>query len=1537
MSEIKRNFLQGKMNIDLDERLVPNGQTVYSLNNLVAKSEGSDVGAIENSLGNEQKTFLGLTDALTVGSFKDDANQQIYYFVTSLEKDIIIEYSDTTESIATLLESTRVNGKTLLNFSKEKLITGVIKIINGTGEGNLLGWTDDNEQPRIINIERAKTYSVDGFTEDDISLIKKPPIFAPEINLTFADGDGNNDLNDRFVSFCYSYRYLDGQVSALSPFSSPAFSAKTFSLDAHTLENNGMQNAFSAVDILFNTGEKQVTDVILAFKESNSNTVYIIDIFNKENNQWQDNETRNFKFSDIKIYGLMDEKELYRLFDAIPRRAKAMDVVGNRIAIANYVEGYDLIDKFGEALKIDFNLSLFSRDLSGDIVDNELVFITIADDGISFDLTGIELNKGTRLSFTLNLIETTNGTGVYNGTSDFILNRTYIDVRDLATDADFEAFLKIYTTDFLNNYTITPPDNSSFYANTEFIVSSSTITGFVIQAPTITYQIDNTPADTEDANFKLEKFNWKYLPQSAMNFKSVATDSSCKTNRSYEVAQIYLDEYGRSTTALTSPDNTLFIPQENAINQNKIRVNVNHRAPEWAKYFRFAIKQNKKEYQNIFLSTFYEDGIYRWVKLDGANRDKVNEGDTLILKSDLSGFVEDPIKVRVLEVRTQPANFITGNVLEDNEEIIEDEGLYMKIKSARFNMNYDDSTFLTFVGYDYDKKNHPTIELGAFGTTGTDGIYTDYKMSAGSSVDIYMKSWEKGDGQTHIYEKSFVVQENHDNFQLWFESEVKSFDNKLKEYSFKRNADGELLLRMVSKEDGAYFETSRITAEINIRFSGGVIVFETEPEDDLTEIFHELGQTFNIVDGYHNGNIQDQNLNDAAIIDLDFFNCFAQGDGIESYRYKDAVNKKYLSTDTRPTTDTSKEFKEIHRYADITYSEPFIESLGINGLSTFNLALANYKDDIIKKYGSIQKIVARDSNLLVMQEDKISQVLYGKELIISPDGSKNLSGIDEVLGTQVMYAGEHGISRNPESVAMSGNRIYFTDEKRNHVCRLSIDGITIISESGMTSYFRNLFTGSMNKAKLGAFDPYTGKYTLTALDQIIYNPLNFIDCKNSIKKSNFSGTVLVEIDFGLSVGDAGVSIVANNGKPVTVDLSYNGTTYSKTTSTADVITFTKTDLLPRKASLTITAPEQGTNFEVAGNCVVLNQFTVVSIVKGSSKDAGKTIDNRYKWIKGNYSSPYKHFNTVFKEEGLSIYNRETGDEGTAAIPITDAVVYMESYKGFNHTAGFGDNDKMKYLISNTNYPEEQTQDLIDASTELTPIATDTSGGERITTAQFNMSRPLLEQFLYMIWDYSGLSINIDTNIYIYFDSSGSMNSTLAPLQEMRDTILKDALLPLYEYDESAYNAKVQVISNSTERTLDMLNFLNENPIGNVISLVFQDEAQTAYTSGGAWTINDTRTAQYDTDISTLRSRLLAFDPSYFRGVVFQVETSTANEFGAFQRLMPAVQNGTGNYAGVNGLADRDEVAFKYNVTPASTPAYYKDLIVNTLRELGYQL
>ena len=145
------------------------------------------------------------------------------------------------------------------------------------------------------------------------------------------------------------------------------------------------------------------------------------------------------------------------------------------------------------------------------------------------------------------------------------------------------------------------------------------------------------------------------------------------------------------------------------------------------------------------------------------------------------------------------------------------------------------------------------------------------------------------------------------------------------------------------------------------------------------------------------------------------------------------------------------------RFNSLIYSGIFNSRTGINNTNQFSIG-----EDITKSappaYGSIQKLHANDSNLIVLQENKINRALIDKDAIYSAEGNASITSRFQVIGELVPYNGDFGISRNPESFASYGFQRYFVDKDRNSVLRLSKDGLTEISRYGMLDFFRDELT-----------------------------------------------------------------------------------------------------------------------------------------------------------------------------------------------------------------------------------------------------------------------------------------------------------------------------------------------------------------------------------------------------------------------------------------------------------------------------------------------
>jgi len=185
------------------------------------------------------------------------------------------------------------------------------------------------------------------------------------------------------------------------------------------------------------------------------------------------------------------------------------------------------------------------------------------------------------------------------------------------------------------------------------------------------------------------------------------------------------------------------------------------------------------------------------------------------------------------------------------------------------------------------------------------------------------------------------------------------------------------------------------------------------------------------------------------------------------------------------------------RKNSLIYSGIFNSRTGVNQSNQFSVA-EEITRSVDPSGGSIQKLYAEDTNLIIFQEDKVNRALIDKDAIYSAEGSAITTTANLVIGQIVSYAGEYGISTNPESFAVYGYQKYFTDRNRNAVLRLSRDGITEISNYGMVDFFRDKLSlvGSTGKI-IGSYDIYNKNYVVSLQENNgNYNTLGFEESTN---------------------------------------------------------------------------------------------------------------------------------------------------------------------------------------------------------------------------------------------------------------------------------------------------------------------------------------------------------------------------------------------------------------------------------------------------------
>ena len=167
--------------------------------------------------------------------------------------------------------------------------------------------------------------------------------------------------------------------------------------------------------------------------------------------------------------------------------------------------------------------------------------------------------------------------------------------------------------------------------------------------------------------------------------------------------------------------------------------------------------------------------------------------------------------------------------------------------------------------------------------------------------------------------------------------------------------------------------------------------------------------------------------------------------------------------------------KAVIRGNSLIYSGIFNSRTGINRTNVFSVA-----EEITKSAdpanGTIQKLYAEDTNLVVFQEGKVSKALIDKDAIYSAEGGGTVTSSNLTIGVIQPFPGKFGISKNPESFARYGFNKYFSDKNNNVIMRLG-SGLEEISRFGMIDYFRDEL--SSTSLIVGGWDIYNDQYVLS--------------------------------------------------------------------------------------------------------------------------------------------------------------------------------------------------------------------------------------------------------------------------------------------------------------------------------------------------------------------------------------------------------------------------------------------------------------------------
>lgn len=666
MTLIQTNFIKGRMNKSVDERLLPPGEYVDALNVRLGSTEDTEIGSVENSKGNlliaelsYDGVLLNPTSTKCIGSIEDSANNTLYWFVhdsanaqsATGKVDMIVSFNVVNNNLIYHVISTSV-----LNFNPAYLINGV-NIID-----NLLFFTDNINPPRCINVDRSylppTALDVDQITAAELNVIKAPPMSAPTINL-LQSGQEENFLQKNIVSFAYRYRYLDDEYSAISQFSDIAFVPSFFNLNTSDLSNSGMENAFNTAEITFNTGSKLVKEIDLLFKYANQPGVYVVEQFNKGILGWSNNINRTEVFRHNQIYTSLSDNQLTRLFDNVPRTAKSQTVMANRLMYGNYIDGYNVNNQLNYTISQQsevINLQEFSSVLSSGAYTID-ISKTISNSVATFDYSNIDnadsLKRDTQIGFEFSFRSIdfdAPGGGAPPGTPDqattsitftITLNQDYNSIYDLfsgtfltqqigpGVSGPFMTNNPCDETTFTDILNCAIADQSSFLHSYSGIDNRDEGIKITTSPGSSSVSLQLVAAEFDDSSSgaaTTDMYGYYEFTIAQSDYSSNGNRKSLHSNRNYDVGIVYMDEYLRSTTALTSRSNTIYIPPVSSITANNLMVTIPTTMipPPWASKYKFVIKRAEDTYETIYSVISFDDDSTNsvWIRLEGDNQVK---------------------------------------------------------------------------------------------------------------------------------------------------------------------------------------------------------------------------------------------------------------------------------------------------------------------------------------------------------------------------------------------------------------------------------------------------------------------------------------------------------------------------------------------------------------------------------------------------------------------------------------------------------------------------------------------------------------------------------------------------------------------------------------------------------------------------------------------------------------------------------------------------------------------------------------------------
>jgi len=1123
-------------------------------------------------------------------------------------------------------------------------------------------------------------------------------------------------------------------------------------------------------------------------------------------------ETKTIEFVNNKIYTVLPSDELGRLFDNVPLKALGQELIGSRLVYGNYVQFFDLVNQNNEAIALDFDLYLESRAVGGlpertfrSDRDYEIGICYLDSYG---RMTTVLTARENNLYISPDNSNSVNDIQVYiNSPAPSFASHYRLYIKQ--AKGDYQNIIpSFFVQEGLKRWFQIGPGDINKVKKGEYLICKHTPEGPTFSNTQYkVLDIESKPKDFLNIPGTPQTAGVYFCINDPSGlFNTASLDIYATTNSSVggpvgfaNLGNIFYSQidnpifYGQSTTAdrvkvVAVPGIAASTAHQSAqYKAFRIKLTVVNGATNEFKYefmsqegaysnplmvdtslssFTLTMSNNPAA-PNIFYNitvnsvgaVIYGDPVAAVVWPDLPNSYLTNDYFIINVHSEEAKYTLDNNLNETQGSVPVPATTFS-NVGYPKDKVIQ-AGAQITFKLTHHRStgeNYEDPAQVFISSKEYLNLEEWFWEdqiYSAFNNLtpeGTSGGFGGNQSNTGASLISFARAWATG------------VNSSGNTYDVWQSNTSGPFSGYAN-WNELLVSEGSICMRIGTPISALNAGTGvgwSLTVTFEVIQTPGLTVFETLPADNVPEIYFETNKTFAISNGVHEGNLQNQVLGQSpAKVSLNpgvltgattedkensNFNAWVFSNALESYRIKDAWNGYQLKYSPRASTVID-DYEEQRAAEALTYSGIYRENTGVNNLNEFNLSIANFRY-LDKFFGSIQKLHARDTDVIVFQEDKITKVLYGKNLLNDAIGGGDIVSIPEVLGTQIPFEGEYGISSNPESFDYWGPDMFCTDAKRGSVLSINSQGIYPISSSGMMDYFKDVFISSPNTRKIGGVDPFKQFYTLFESD--IEFPCTF---KLSVGKErpwvnpfdlswrsrNVCVTISSNATWGITLVDTGdgTAWCQINGFP--------GPTYSGLGNAQVCFNFNNNNSgATRSLQIIFQGCDESYVYNV--NQSAWRPIEVDSWVIGSPilkplnpvcvVDDGEYVSDVEYDFSSNTGGPIEFPSTRMRNKPISFVNRYKGIAGQQSVPTPGDTVTLKAYtaqtlskQGFNIDFG----NTLRYLVSDVPYTEEQVEDLLALSTAAPLVP-----GAGFVEGSFTFNVPNDEGFLYLIWDFRNI-------------------------------------------------------------------------------------------------------------------------------------------------------------------------------------------------------